>query len=84
MPERPFCDLCFDDHVPDNDLLRRIDRLLDLSDARQNLRLSYCSTGHPSIDPEPMIRKLQSVSSKRASAFNIALSLFSIRQASQE
>jgi len=57
-PERLFYDFCLEDHVPDDHLLRRIDRFLDLSDVRQKLRPFYCSIGRPSIDPELMIRML--------------------------
>ena len=54
-PERLFYDFCLEDHVPDDHLLRRIDRFLDLSDVRQKLKSFYCSIGRPSIDPELMI-----------------------------
>ena len=33
-PERLFYDFCLEDHVPDDHLLRRVDRFLDLSDVR--------------------------------------------------
>jgi transposase len=57
-PERLFYDFCLEDHVPDDHLLRRIDRFLDLSDVRQKLKSFYCSIGRPSIDPELTIRML--------------------------
>jgi transposase len=57
-PEQLFYDFCLEDHVPDDHLLRRIDRFLDLSDVRQKLKPFYCSIGRPSIDPELMIRML--------------------------
>jgi transposase len=44
--------------VPDDHLLRGIDRFLDLSDVRSHLRSFYSHTGRPSIDPELMIRML--------------------------
>ena len=37
-PEQLFYDFCLEDHVPDDHLLRRIDRVLDLSDVRQKLK----------------------------------------------
>jgi hypothetical protein len=37
-PERLFYDFCLEDHVPDDHLLRRIDRVLDLSEVRQKLK----------------------------------------------
>jgi transposase len=44
--------------VPQDHLLRKIDRFLDLSDLRQHLAPYYSHTGRPSIDPELMIRML--------------------------
>ena len=57
-PERLFYDFCLDDHVPNDHLLRQIDRFLDLSDLRAMLRPFYRTIGRPSIDPELMIRML--------------------------
>src|SRR5437868_391420 len=57
-PAQLFYDFCLEDHIPDDHLLRRIDRFIDLSDARQKLKAFYCSIGRPSIDPELMIRML--------------------------
>jgi transposase len=57
-PEQLFYDFCLEDHVPDDHLLRRIDRFLDLSDVWQKLKPFYCTIGRPSIDPELMIRML--------------------------
>jgi transposase len=37
-PEQFFYDFCLEDHVPDDHLLRRIDRFIDLSDVRQKLK----------------------------------------------
>ena len=47
-----------DDVVPQDHLLRHIDRFLDLSDLRQHLAPYYSHTGRPSVDPELMIRML--------------------------
>jgi transposase len=47
-----------DDMVPQDHLLRHIDRFLDLSDLRQHLAPYYSHTGRPSVDPELMIRML--------------------------
>ena len=44
--------------VPQDHLLRDIDRVLDLSDLREHLAPFYSHTGRPSIDPELMIRML--------------------------
>jgi hypothetical protein len=47
-----------EDHVPQSHLLRSIDRFVDLSNIRQYLSDFYSHTGHPSIDPELLIRML--------------------------
>ena len=57
-PERFFYDFCLEDHVPDNHLLRRIDRFLDLDSVRRELAAHYSHIGRPSIDPRLMIRML--------------------------
>lgn len=53
-----FYDFSIEGHVPQDHLLRAIDRFVDLSDIRQYLAPFYSSTGRPSIDPELMIRML--------------------------
>jgi transposase len=47
-----------DEIVPQDHLLRDIDRLLDLSELREHLAPYYSHTGRPSVDPELMIRML--------------------------
>jgi transposase len=47
-----------DEIVPEEHLLRDIDRVLDLSNLREHLAPFYSHTGRPSIDPELMIRML--------------------------
>ena len=47
-----------DEIVPQDHLLRDIDRVLDLSNLREYLAPFYSHTGRPSIDPELMIRML--------------------------
>lgn len=47
-----------EDMVPEDHLLRGIDRFLDLDDWRRQLEPFYSHTGRPSIDPELMIRML--------------------------
>lgn len=44
--------------VPADHLLRSIDRFVDLSGIREELKPFYRETGRPSIDPELMIRML--------------------------
>jgi transposase len=58
-PQKPFFyAFKLDDVVPQDHLLRCIDRFLDLSDLRQHLAPYYSHTGRPSVDPELMIRML--------------------------
>ena len=57
-PERLFYDFCLNEHVPADHILRHIDRFLDLSDVRRELKPFYSHIGRPSIDPELMIRML--------------------------
>jgi transposase len=58
-PQSPlFYSFDLDEVVPQDHLLRKIDRFLDLSDLRQHLASYYSHTGRPSVDPELMIRML--------------------------
>jgi hypothetical protein len=50
-----FYEFSIDDHVPQDHLLRSIDRFVDLSGIRQHLAPFYSNTGRPSIDPELLI-----------------------------
>ena len=52
------CEFSIEAHVPEDHLLRRIDRFVDLSGVRGLLAPHYSATGRPSIDPELMIRML--------------------------
>ena len=59
MQEALFYGFSLERHVPDNHLLRRIDRFVDLSEEfERHLEPYYSETGRPSIDPELMIRML--------------------------
>lgn len=53
-----FYEFSLEGHVPDDHLLRSIDRFVDLSDMRSHLRPFYSDFGRPSVDPELMIRML--------------------------
>ncbi len=53
-----FYEFSIEDHVPQDHLLRSIDRFVDLSGVRQHLAPFYSTTGRPSIDPELLIRML--------------------------
>jgi transposase len=47
-----------EDHVPENHLLRAIDRYVNFDFVRQKLSPFYSDTGRPSIDPERLLRIL--------------------------
>jgi transposase len=53
-----FYEFSLERHVPEDHLVRSIDRFVDLGDVRGRLAPLYSSTGRPSIDPELMIRML--------------------------
>jgi transposase len=56
--KRLFYSFDLEEQVPQNHLLRGINRHLDLSEFRQHLSEYYSHTGRPSIDPELIIRML--------------------------
>ena len=58
MQEALFYGFSLERHVPDNHLLRKIDRFIDLSEVRRHLGPYYSETGRPSLDPELMMRML--------------------------
>ena len=58
MQEALFYDFSLERHVPNDHLLRKIDRFVDLSEVRAHLEPYYSEVGRPSIDPELMIRML--------------------------
>ena len=45
-----------EDQVPENHLLRFIDRYVSFDFVGEKLRASYSETGRPSIDPEVLLR----------------------------
>ena len=45
-----------EDHIPDNHLLRLIDKHVSFEFVRQQLKDSYSETGRPSVDPELLLR----------------------------
>ena len=53
-----FYEFSLDDHVPQDHLLRSIDRFVDLGSIRAYLAEFYSHTGRPSVDPELLIRML--------------------------
>ena len=55
---RLFYEFSLEEMVPQNHLLRKIDRFLNFEDLRAHLKPFYSHTGRPSIDPELMCRML--------------------------
>ena len=53
-----FYEFSLERHVPEDHLLRPIDRFVDLGGVRAHLAPFYSETGRPSIDPELLIRML--------------------------
>jgi len=53
-----FYSFSLESHVPDDHLLRVINKFADLGFVRKHLKDYYNHTGRPSIDPELMIRML--------------------------
>lgn len=56
--EALFYEFSIERHVPADHLLRSIDRFVDLTGIRDQLRPFYSEGGRPSVDPELMIRML--------------------------
>jgi transposase len=54
--DRLFYEICLEDKVPPDHLVRRLDAVLDLGWLRAELAPYYSHTGCPSVDPELMIR----------------------------
>ncbi len=51
-----FYEVSLEEHVPQDHLLRSIDRFVDLNSIRAHLEDFYSHTDRPSIDPELLIR----------------------------
>jgi transposase len=58
MQEALFYGFSLERRVPDNHILRRIDRFVDLSEVRAHLGPYYSDVGRPSTDPELLARML--------------------------
>jgi transposase len=57
MGQQPRTDSLFyyfrlEDQIPDDHLLKRLDRFIDFGFVRERLRDTYSAIGRPSIDPE--------------------------------
>jgi len=57
-PGRLFYDFDLEAQVPENHMLRQIDRFLDVGAVREALKPHYSHLGRPSIDPELIVRML--------------------------
>src|SRR5437763_16530961 len=53
-----FYEFSLERHVPQDHLLRAIDRFVDLEEVRAHLASFYSPIGRPSVDPELLIRML--------------------------
>jgi transposase len=53
-----FYEFSLEAHVPQDHMLRSIDRFVDMDGIRQHLAEFYSHTGRPSIDPELLVRML--------------------------
>src|SRR5262244_1150658 len=53
-----FYEFSLERHVPEQHLLRSIDRFVELDGVRRELGAFYSAIGRPSVDPELMIRML--------------------------
>ena len=78
--DRLFYDVCLEDVVPADHLLRKIDAVLDLSWLRVELKAHYSDIGRPSVCPELMVRMLllgycYSIRSERRLCEEVALNL---------
>ena len=63
MGQQPRTDSLFyyfrlEDQIPDDHLLKRLDRFIDFGFVRERLRDPYSAIGRPSIDPEVLLRLL--------------------------
>ena len=58
MQEALFYGFSLERHIPDDHLVRKVDRFVDLSEVRAHLSPYYSDVGRPSIDPELMMRML--------------------------
>ena len=63
MGQQPRTDSLFyyfrlEDQIPDDHLLKRLDRFIDFGFVREQLRDTYSAVGRPSIDPEVLLRLL--------------------------
>lgn len=56
--EALFYYFTLEEYIPENHLLRLIDKHVDFGFVRERLRNSYSETGRPSIDPELLLRIL--------------------------
>src|SRR3954454_18191300 len=56
-----FYEFSLERHVSSSNLVRAIDRFVDLSGIRAHLRPFYSEMGRPSVDPELIIRRVSTV-----------------------
>ena len=56
--EELFYDFRLEDQIPENHLLRLIEKHISFAFVREQLKDRYSETGRPSIDPEHLLRVL--------------------------
>ena len=61
-----FYYLRLEDQIPDDHLLKRLDRFIDFGFVRERLRDTYSAMGRPSIDPVMNSFKSSSASTRRS------------------
>ena len=70
-----FYAFSLEDHVPQDHLLRSIDRFVDLGGIRAQLADFYSHTGRPSVDPELLIGYCFGIRSERRLCEEVHLNL---------
>src|ERR1035438_4282924 len=73
-----------EDQVPENHLLRLVDKYIDFGFVRERVKDSYSETGRPSIDPELLLRilligYLYGISSERKLVEELRMHLATVR-----
>src|SRR2546426_9289653 len=72
-----------EDQVPENHLLRLIDKHISFEFVRRQLKDSYSETGRPSIDPELLLRILLIGYRQTSFSFEVRLTLSAERYSVQ-
>ena len=68
-----FYEFSLEDHVPQDHLLRSIDRFVDLSSIRGHLADFYSHTGRPSVDPTSACRMDRVASTSTITPWSVSM-----------